>query len=345
MSVSVPEQRIDLVYGDVGVSDPVRAVSWVSAARLHNWVAGRPITVVPCFRPGLGDNQNDSSNYYFRFAPRYQDVRYVLRLRLSAESTTTRSGCSVTVPVGGTSYNVTAQPRAFGDPAEHEFPINLASQGTSEIDLSFTLAETSDSGRVRIEACSIEAVPRVFLVDDSSDLGLDRLRFNHRAPITADDLGKLLARQNELLAAARRAGQWHHAFGSLDAYSTTSTTFVNPFGAAGGPNMGLLGRALYNGDTTRTFGWTVRGYCSTGATSGQVQISNTSGGAALDSIDIPTSTTSAAFMASSTFTADVEDNAEADGIPSSTWDDHTIEIKRTAGAGTVYLESISIWEA
>ena len=342
MALTVPESRLDLTQADVASSDTLRALTWVDAVRQHNWLAGRPVSVVPSYRPGVLFF-NDANDYYFRTKPRYQDTRYVLKLRLSHDGASPGTA-QVTLPVGGTTYTLSARPRSSGNPIEYELPFDLASQGTTETSLSFRV-EPDDAGNYDIEACSIEAAPRVFLVDDGSDLGLDRLRFNHRAPITANDLAKLLARTNELRAAARRVGMWHHAWGSGLPFSTTSGAGVNAFGTAGGNSISLLARSLYDGDTTRTLSWAVRGYCSDGTTSADVELNaSTSGGN--DVISIPTGTTAAAWMATSTsaFAVNVEDNTEADGLPSSAHDEVDVTVTRTAGAGTVFIESISIWE-
>jgi hypothetical protein len=343
MSVSVPEQRIALIESEVGVSESVRSVSWVDAVRLHNWIVGRPVTLVPCYRPGAIEDSGDD-NFYFRWKPRYQDTRYILRLTLVTASGGTVP-TTVTIPVGGTAHAGLVARERTRAPAEYQFVYDLASQSTTEMEFSFSV-ETDTDAPVVIEACSVEAAPRTLLTDDASDLGLDRLRFWPRSPITQNDLGKLLARQNEVLAAARRVGGFQHAFGTFNNPEFTSGSWTDVFDEP----FALLGRYLYSGDTTRTWSWRIRVRCSNGTTAGSVRMSNTSGGAGISTITVPAGTTTATWLPSTagdpaTFTSDCEDPTAADGRRSSRDDEHNVQVQRTAGAGTIYIESICVWEA
>lgn len=340
MAVTVPERRVILGESEVVIAESVRATSWLTASQQHAWIAGRPVVVVPTFRPGAGDNLGSGHLFVFRTQPRYQDLRYIVRL---AVSSTAADAIGVQVTVDGTTYtNVVARPRTTA-PTEYEFPVDLPSRWDGEIDIRVGVYETADAGTFRVEGLGVVSVPRTFLDDDNDDLGIDRLAFYPRDPISTSNLGKLLARQNELRADARRVGQYHRAFGELDTPAFTSGTYT----ALATDDFALQGRALYDGETTRTLFWRVRVRCSDGTTSANVRISDGSG--ALATIAVPTGSTVARWWPTtggppSSFAVDVEDLAEADGLLSSAWDDHTIEIQRTAGAGTIYVLVVSIWE-
>lgn len=346
MSTTVPERRVTLVEGEVAISESVRSVSWVHAAQLHQWIAGRGGTVVPTFRPftpsGLGFEIG--SSYFFRFEPRYQDTRYLLKLLLFSHGLD-RHPLTVTVPVGGTEHEVTVgQLSTGGAPSELEFEIDVAAQSGRETELSFRIKD-NDNGEWGIMAVAIDAVPRTALTDDASDLGVDRLRFWPRGPVSDPNIAKLLGRQNELKAAGRRVGMWHHAFGSAEDHrvGVTSASFVDVLEDA----APALGRLLYSGETTRTLHWRVCAYCSDATTAGEVSIASTSGGS--DTITIPAGMTTIgwapyAWSSPGEITVDAEDPTTATGLRGGAWDDLTVQARRTAGSGTIYILGISVWE-
>src|SRR5690606_22173435 len=112
----------------------------------------------------------------------------------------------------------------------------------------------------------------------------------------------------------------------------------------------LQGRHLYSGDTTRTVAWRVIAYCSDSTTSANVRTSD--GGGVLSTIAIPTGSQLLSRPmaypttggAPATFAVDAVDPTESDGLRGSAWDDHTIEVQRTAGSGTVYIVGVSVGE-
>lgn len=337
LDLTVPEKRIDLVQEIIGISNTVRSVPHIHACRLHNWIAGRPATIVPSFGALRTIATTKTSDFCFWSKPRYQDVSYRYSLLLTAEAPTT-ADVSINGSSVGTGFEVTNRRNAL----PLYFDQEQSSQGTTEAELKISV--TAGASSVTVESLGIEALPRTRLTQDSNDLGADRLKLLHRLPIGERNFASnFLDYQDSLRDAARRLGSFHYSFGSDAPFGTTSTSYTGIFN----DDVSILGRYIYNGDTTRELEWRVKCYASDNTTSANIRVSNNAG---TDVIAMPTGTTSATWLpttagAASTFDVDAEDNTEADGLPSSATDDHTFDVQRTAGPGTVYIESISAWEA
>lgn len=340
MAATVPESRLNLVQSGVEISRSVRGVSWIDSARLANWISGRGSMDVPAHAPMVRIAGSGSSDFTYRVKPRYQTTRYALSLVLTSPDGPTTA--DVTVPIGGTTHTVNVQPRLNARPETLIF--ERSSQSTTETTLDFRIA-AGGTEDVDVECVSIEALPRATLAQDTSDLGVDRLQFFPRQPIYEASLSTQLTDVvSSIRDSARRVGIYQHSFGTDSPFSTSSTTFVDVFDE----DHEELGRYLYNGDTTRTHSWRVLAYADVAGTKGEVRITNTSGASTV--IDVPLSTTSATWLPAtggspSTFTCDCEDNTTANGRRRSGGDMHAIEARVTSASGTIYIESISIWEA
>lgn len=342
MSATTPEWRVAAPYGAVKISRSVRGEEWIEAARLQCWLAGRGSMDVPAHAPLVTISGGASATFRYWTKPRYQTTRYAYGFTLRGAS---RGEATVTIPSGGTAYATTIGTR--DDPQPMTIPIGRSAQSLAEAELSFDIAAPAGLD-VTVECVSIEALPRMFLDTAGSDLGVERTRFFARRPIAVASLGtQLLARQNDLRDACRRVGAFQFARGDGSPWSVTtdSPSWATLFDAA----IGILGRKLYSTDTTRTLSWRVLAKCSDGTTSGSVRVNNDSGTGA-STITIPTGTTTYTWLpttagAAATFSADAEDNTTATGLRGGAHDDHTFEAQRTAGAGTISIATISIFEA
>lgn len=336
MTATVPEYRIDLVQSIIGIANTVRSVPHIHACRQHNWIAGRPAMIVPAMSPFTTITTTNTSDFCFWSQPRYQDVGYRYSVLLSAETPTT-ANVSINGSSVGTGFEVTNRRNMLPLVFDQE----QSSQGTTEAELKISV--TAGASSVEVEALSIEALPRTALTQDANDLGSDLLLLWHRLPISERNFANnFLDKQDALRDTARRLGSFQWSRGSFAPRSTTSGTLAGVFD----DTISILGRSIYNGDTTRTLNWRVKAYCSDGTTSGEVKVTNTAGNT---TISIPTGTTTATWLpttagAADTFAVDAEDNSTSNGLPGGAYDEHTFEFRRTAGSGTVYLESISVWE-
>lgn len=373
MAATVPEFRpTDLVESAVQITRGVRAVSWVEAAWLQCWLAGRGSMDVPAHAPNVSITTSTTSAFRYWTKPRFQTCRYALGLVLVGES---GGECTVRVP-SGSSGGTSIQLTPHQEPSPATILFDRSAQSAAEAELSFDIVTTSTA--VKVESISIEAVPRTTLATESaehfrythagdrrvthagdrrvthasglgSDLGVDRLKFWPRQPIFETTFAQhLLQRQNDLRDACRRVGMFQFSRGTANPWLITtaspswSSLFVD--------GIAMLGRFLYSTDTVRTMSWRVLAKCSDGSTAGAIRVNNTSGGTAVSTITIPAGTTDWTWLpstagAAATFTCDAENNTISDGRRSSRDDEHTFEANRTAGTGSVQIATISVFEA
>jgi hypothetical protein len=306
MAASVPERRVVCSqdpYGNVrstiAIANSVRGVSWVDAAALQCWVAGRGSMDVPAhcpFETTLADT--DSSEFRFWTKPRYQTTRYALTLVLSSSA---RTRAYVQFPIGGATQPVRVDRRRDATPMV--FFADRSSQSLAEAEIG-CLVSAVESGSCWVDQIQIEALPRGILSVSGSDLGANRLAFRPRQAIVEGTLvDQVFDRQNDLRDAARRVGLFQQSRGTNNPWQT----------------------------------------------SGDIRVSN-SGGTGVSTITIPAGTTSWTWLpstagAAATFAAECEDNTSSTGLQSGAYDEHTFEFRRTAGAGEVWIATVSVFDA
>lgn len=339
MSGPVPESRIVCLDGAIRITKSVRSGHWIHPAWLHNWIAGRGRPAVPACGPMVAIQASSWSHFVFRVHQAYQHTRYRFSVMVSAE---TEGAIYMEIPVGTPVVNG-ERTHNRRNAVPFTFDVDVSARVESEVDLSLRIAALLQP--IIVESISVEAFPRAFLDLDSNDLGCDRLSFWPRAPISEQSFANNLLDLQSVLKRSARRGMWHQVWGSDAPASTSSTSLVDILDGT----FGLIGRFLYSGETTREMSWRVRGYCSDGTTAGEVVITNTGTGAG-STITIPAGSTSADWFpatsgAPDTFTCDCEDNTASDGLQGGAVDEHTIQFRRTAGSGTLEIESISVWEA
>lgn len=338
MSATVPELRNTCIYSGAQIARSVRAVTWIDAARLQCWLAGRGSMDVPAYVPGVAISAGGSSTFRFWTKPRYATTRYAYGLVLRGATPGT---ATVTIPSGGTAYTVPIGTRA--SPRPHTVYVDRSAQSNAEAELSLDIAAPA-SIAVTVESLSIEAVPRLFLDTAGSDLGADRLRHLARQPILdAYFATEVLDRLNDLRQECRRSGLIQLSRGTASPWSSSSGTPADLLTA----DLAALARYLYNGDTEREARWRILARCSDGTTAGQLDADNVSHGAAASSITIPTGTTSWTWLpaaGSEPLLLDAEDNTTAKGYRGGVPDEHNFPLSRTAGAGTVEVATVSVFE-
>lgn len=340
MSAPVPEQRIVLLDEGIRIAESVRAVHWAHTSRLNNWIAGRGRPLVPSFAPLVEIDPGTSSSFFFRVRPSYQHVRLRIEVILSASGPAT---ALVAVPDASSPWS-TVQARG---PSARPIVIEVDRKDRVDAEESFVVGIAVADGQfaVLVESISVEAYPRAFLDNDANDLGSDRMMFWPRTPISQRNFGdNLLAHQTVLKRSARRA-MFHMSWGSASPWTTGSAGPTEVFGTG----FGLIGRYLYEGETVRELACRVRGFCSDETTSAEVTIENTGGGSGVV-ISIPAGSIVPAWhpplaSAPATFECDAEDPSHEVGLRGGAVDLHQVSVERTAGSGTVSLESISIWES
>jgi hypothetical protein len=347
MAASVPERRIVCSkdpYGNtrstIAIANSVRAVSWVDAAALQCWLAGRGSMDVPAhcpFETTLSDL--DSTEFRYWTKPRYQTTRYALTIVLSGAA----GGVAYAqFPIGGATQTIRAPRR------REAVPVTLfadrSSQSSSEAEIGCYVAAAESDG-VSVDLIQIEALPRGLLSVSGSDLGAKRLAFNPRQPIIeATVVDQVLDRQNDLRDAARRVGLFQQSRGTNNPWTTTSGSYSGLFVGT----IAFVPRQLYDGQTFYRCSWRVLAKCSDGSTAGDIRVTTTSGESS--TITIPTSTTSWTWLpttagAAATFEPECEDNTTSDGLQGAAYDECTFEFRRTAGAGSVQIATVSVFDA
>jgi len=333
MTATVPESRVILTGDEVRVSRSVRAGEWVHAVRLHNWNAGRPVMQVPANSPKVTIAGSGNSTFPYRYAPRHQDTRYRYTILMSAETTTTATVNIESNDVG------TVDVFSRKNMVPQIFDVERSAQDTTEAETLVNI--TAGASSVDVESIMVEALPRFLLAEDANDLGADRMKFWIRQAISERNFANaLLDLQNNLRTSARRCGCFAHSWGTGAPSTTTNASYENKFL----DDVSIMGRHLFTGDTTRTLSWKVKAYNSDGTTAGNVRVTNDAGNTV---IAVPAGTTTATWLPATadTFETDTEDPTQSDGLRGGTTDDHTFEAQRTAGSGTVNIESLSVWEA
>lgn len=341
---SVPESRNDIVLSDTAQSvtaatRTVRAVSWVDAARLQCWIAGRGSMDVPahCVAQLLSIGQ--VSEFRYRVQPRFQTTRYAYSFVLTGNSP---SSAEVTIPVGGTAYRVPVRERAQAQPTT--IYVDRTAQDDTEDELSFSIE--ADKIDIRVDCVGIEAVPRSVVDVSNDDLGADRLSVWVRQPIAEPSIhDQILARQADLRDSARR-GLLQLSRGTVAPWTSTSGTAASIISQS----LPVIPRHLYGiGGTARSMRIRVLAQCSDANTAGEVQIESPVTSTA--TIAIPTGTTSWTWLPSTTgaplsFAFKTEDPATPGGLLGG-WGDYMLDvrIRRTTQSGTVRVATVSVFEA
>lgn len=333
--MSVPDVRVRIAQktsdgADVtAISRPVRGGTWIEAARLQNWLAGRGAMDVPAHAPMAYLDDTASATFRYWTKPRFQTARYAYHLSLtSAEDAPARArvtidGVSSEVPVGSRSQ-----------PSHVTLFRDRSSLSTTETELAIEVRAAEGLHSLTVESISIESVPRSRLLVPN-DLGANRLNYLARAPINDRSIAaELLGRQAALRAAARRVGLFQFSRGDESPWTRASGTPANLFAVP----FSLTGRKLFNGQTSTSSGvtkWRALARVSNGTTSGLLTLT---GGA---TVTVPTSATSWTWITGTNFSHACEDNATADGYQSGTPDERNIAFSRTAGSGTVSVATVS----
>lgn len=339
-SETVPEQRVELVDSGILNGTRVRSQHWVHAPRASNWLAGRPRQLVPSHTPLVTISSGSSSEFWYRVRPNYQATRLRYSILLTAE---TPCGANISIPTStARPPGVIVRNRRLAVPLVYDVDRTL--QADAEEDLSIKIEAVGSS--VVVEDIAIQALGRAFLdTDDPFDMGAQRTRFWIRQPIGERNFYTHLYGLQSTLKRTARRDPYNISWGTNNPWSTA---VAGPTAVFDG-TIGMLGRLLYSAETTREISWRVRAYCSDGTTAGTVDLTNTGAGTGT-TITIPAGSTAVNWFPSTagdpaTFTIDAEDPSTVYGWRGGARDEQTITVTRTAGTGTIYLETLSFWES
>ncbi|MCU0675635.1 MAG: hypothetical protein MUE69_22945 [Myxococcota bacterium] len=323
----VPQFREDLAFASIVAGAPVASTDWQRAAAVQNWVAGRGRQVIPTFCPDVPDLEAPSNTYRFALyvLPSYPTIDLVAMVSRSDVVSVLPGVVQTPSPVA-----LSASPRS--------------SYGTTAIQVQLDVAV--DVRDEEIHSIAVYEIPRARIEQTASAGGIDTSALGAGQPITIASVDALRdAVADDTFGArvlAAHAVPWSKDGGSTSsteyATASTSATYAAVVGGSGVP---VLARKKRTTDTTRTvkarcYGWV------TGATTGQFRVTSSSQGSS--SAVSFTNTTPAWSSEITDLLVDCEDLSTATGLQSATWDELTVESRRSAGAGNVYVAGWIVYE-
>lgn len=345
---AVPTLRPNVSLAGLKVGEPVRAADWADMARLMNWVRGRGRCLVPEGLSLIQVEDNTSETLRFRTHPSgvAVDRVWVLSARsVSAPSAAART-LQFTVQAGSSPVSQVYSRRSY-DSADRDTspPIVYIEENVTKsaalTELTLTVA-VSDAGALTtpkfLEVSSVGCweLPRAQLSQSSADLGVSLDSFYPRRPIyeaTYEGLRALAAPLAEPVRRIGLVGHWHPEG------QVSSGAYVDiyelPIPVV--PSKDLIA------DTTRTCTWDVYAWASDGATAGDFRIVTDTGATA--TISVPLGGTTGAWRGTGTIAIRCEDLTTSDGVPGGTYPTVQLQVRRTAGGGTIRWKGFDLWEA
>lgn len=299
----------------------IRGGTWMAVCDAVNYLlGGTSRTLIPHSYVGMTDGGTFTLRY--KIWPSYQATHRIWMLGLYS---TAGENFTFTDPSGGSStWSI------FG--AQTRQHVETISSRTSAVTtLAMSLTGTDDT---HLQSLACFEIVRPSLAVDANDYGAELTSFYGTTPIydgTGQSLGCLHDSITTALALRRTLFQW--AATTVDAIAVTSGSAIPVLSY----DVPLLDRQLYRNETQ--VGVTVWVYTRSGAgTTGEVIFTMTSGGTLTISITAADSGT----WRTGTLNVDAEDLSTLDGRRSARFDQCAITARRTAGANSIFVDSISI---
>lgn len=359
---------------DIKSGVAVRENTWAGAAGLANHLNGRGRCLIPATRlmagsPGSG-NFAAATEYVFRFrvSTSIQAVQreWVFQFDDYASGGSTTLGAAATytieVPNGGTSYTHVAPAGAVSQLRIVEL-LGAQSAGDTEITCSISASAVHNSLVVSGStftganiSVTVYETARPSLKMDATDLGANVGEVRVGSPIKAETLTLLTA--NAAQTTILKRGGYAHWSVPATAGGVTTTSFARssttstyapiwcvlpetgpPATATGIP---ILVPKYYRTSTTGTVQVRVLGWVSAAST---LSVRATTSRSGTTTSAVTTTSTSPTWLTAIATTVDCEDLATDNGLRGpDTLDMINVEFARTAGAGTVYVAAISIFD-
>jgi hypothetical protein len=304
-------------YSRIVAGAPVRAQHWLDCAYLAHWVAGRGQVIVPGHSVRYDLTGTVTMRYRVPLSGRA--IARVACLGIRSKTGTARS---VTVTMGSGTTTATVGLLTLGS----QVPIYVQDDGVTRTDAVSDITITVTGTDVFIESCTVWEVPRVSLSRDATDNGVAMDSLFPRRGIV--DSGAQSVRGVAALMQAIDGRRIGHFARWGEVLATTSATFVSlthaPYRVVPRVNNGAL----------RSIRVYLYGLVSVGGTTGEWRATAASG----DSATAVISSTTAAWS-SVDIDVTAEDPDKPDGIDAGGYDTVQLAWRRTAGAGTVGVES------
>lgn len=325
----------------VRAGSTVSARTFVAMGAAMNGLLGSGAMLVPFHCPGT-TTITAATTFYFRCEPRTQALArmWVVQMR----TPTTSSGFDMTLSAGS-SLQVFSVPWTRDETTSVMLREDLSAQSNTEQTISITATPGGSSPAIQILSLGCWEVPRHSLQEDSTDVGCNIESLGHRQPIYSGVAAKSFQAIDDAVYAGRYALRRHfinHSFGDIDARAVaiTGTSYTRILDY----DLPCLQRKHFYADAVRAMSYKIRCRHTGGAVSVDLRVTMTNG-------DTTTSTftpgTSYGWYPTTAAQVDVdaEDLTVATGLPGSTWDVATIEARLGSASGTLYVSSVSAWEA
>lgn len=328
--------------------EPVGASEWNRIAGELNYAAACGRVIVPSFKPDIvldtGDGDTEWT-FSLWLEPAYQAIQYVT----TATYRVNTSGTNLIRANGSGTLDVRSPKIASTTTRGSQTTTGAA------VDLSIAIKGTQEAGRAWVDGIQVVELPRAFLEADVNERGIDPGYFVSGQPIawprgvqqlrdaTDDDdqIGRrVLLHYAEPYATDRQGSNAIEAGAGGDVI--TSGSFVTVRGGAGVP---VLGRYRFDGEVTRTVKARAFARCSNNTTQGEVRFVSSSNGASSAITFNGATTTSFAWSSPVDVDIHAEDLGDPQGLSGGLWDLLSVEARRTAGAGSLYVAGWVVYEA
>lgn len=352
-----PQDRPPVTLTDILVGRPVRAQTMYDLAYLAHWVMSRGQCVVPQHAVGIESSGTTTLRYKPMLGGRALGRVWVMDIRAVG---TTGDVSFFSVAPGAESAEsdlreVYPSPVALiGTPQRPGIYFEGAGAGAeltrATAATELTLTVTHDDGvAYRIESVACWEMPRPALDSDSVDYGLSLDTYFPRRPVLSDPSTPRYTSWPGIFDASlagggakagvplRRVGHFAR-FGDLLELKVSGWTSLTELPYRVLPRLGAAT------DTTRDLTFDLYAMCTDGSTAGEYKLVDAAA-ASSSSGSIPAGSTSAAWMGTITKTVKCEDNTTADGLRGGTYDTLDVQVRRTAGAGSIYVYGWVCYEA
>lgn len=335
VATRVPPVRRDVSLEGVEVGRAVAALTWASLGELAQYVRGRGAVLVPMHCPNVildaaaRGGYPSSTTLAYRTQPSGRAVGRIWALEVLAVGGTT--GRATVTPAAGTAREVSAGPLTSS--AERTFVLlETPAKGTTVDTVGLSI--TATAGRLVIVGVACWELPRAQLTKDATDLGLDLGTVDPDRPIWARDYESVNGVARAIAASdGRRVGLASWCGPRL---TFASGTFADAFELP----LRVVPPRVGPSDVTRLCSWDAIAWCDA-STAGEIRIVTSSGTSSAVAV---TATSAWWLSAVQTFAIACEDASDPFGLPGGTFATVQVEVRRTSGAGNVYLAGFNLWD-
>lgn len=350
MPSPVPVQRSLPQSGDVLISASVRGRTWRDIAHLHHWIRAHGQQLIPAHAPRVVVPGDDGRDLRYRMHPSGRAIARVweIVLRTSADDggaaadPASLTPCTITFPNGDAISTLAPAWRAAEWPRPLVYLEPLAAKNGALTELVLSIAVPDSADNLTVESVACWELPRAVLTEgDATDLGVNVDSFRIGAAIYDDgttDSASVAAIASGFADSQCRRVLHAHAFEPIFVDSDDPVDFYTL-------PVPMVPRKIGRADTTAPVWVAVYAYASDGTTEGTITFVATSGDTVAFNVTSDTPAWHETTDAASQLTMECEDLSTDDGRPAGAGvDTLQVTVERTAGAGSIVVESVCVWE-